>query len=128
MSVRRTFRAMGLILCLSVLTTAGLVAGGSVPAGAPTFTIIIQVAGHKGFPNGTVGKAYTAHLNARGGESPIHWKIASGKLPTGLKLGPATGTISGKPTKKGRYAFTVQATDSAKPPHTAKLAGAITVK
>src|SRR5439155_5292491 len=62
-------------------------------------------------PNGTVGVAYSATVQAPGGCPPYHWKIASGALPPGLTLSwPSTATystIAGKPTTAGTYAFTV---------------------
>jgi large repetitive protein len=62
-------------------------------------------------PNGTVGVAYSATIQAPGGCPPYHWKIASGALPPGVTLSwPSTATystIAGKPTTAGTYAFTV---------------------
>jgi hypothetical protein len=63
-------------------------------------------------PKGAVKVSYTGTLTATGGTSPYSWSIASGKLPAGLKLASATGSISGIPTSKGNYTFSVKVTDS----------------
>jgi hypothetical protein len=62
-------------------------------------------------PNGKVGTAYPpTQLQASGGQPPFAWSLASGSpaLPPGLRLS-ATGTISGTPTARGTYGFTVSA-------------------
>ena len=64
-------------------------------------------------PGGTAGHHYTAMLQATGGLPPYTWSIAHGALPPRLRLGPATGTITGTPTTAGARSFTVQVTDSA---------------
>jgi hypothetical protein len=55
-------------------------------------------------PAGTVGTGYSATLKASGGETPYTWSATG--LPTGLKITPSTGAISGTPTK-ARTFFTV---------------------
>ncbi len=74
---------------------------------------------------GVVGKKYRAWLVARGGKVPLSWKITSGKLPPGLKLS-RSGLISGAPSKKGSYTFTVEVTDAGG--HSAKKKVKITIK
>jgi hypothetical protein len=64
-------------------------------------------------PNGTVGTAYTATLNASGGVQPYTWS-ANGGLPSGLTLS-STGTISGTPAGSGTSSFTVSVSDSENP-------------
>ncbi len=51
-------------------------------------------------PNGTVGVAYSATLQATGGTTPYTWSV-SGTLPAGLSLNSGTGTITGTPTTAG---------------------------
>jgi hypothetical protein len=63
--------------------------------------------------NGTVGTAYSQGLSASGGTTPYVWSVSSGSLPPGLSLDSATGVISGMPTQKGSFSFTVQVTDAA---------------
>jgi hypothetical protein len=71
-------------------------------------------------PGGTVGSHYSATLTASGGDPPYHWKLVPGsKLPSGLKLGATTGTISGTPKRTSTTStFTVEVQDmkSKKPP------------
>ncbi len=61
-----------------------------------------------------VGKLYRLRLRTTGGVAPLKWKVAKGPLPKGVKLDKATGVLSGKPTKAGRYRITVEATDGLK--------------
>ncbi|WP_421118270.1 putative Ig domain-containing protein [Aquihabitans daechungensis] len=60
-------------------------------------------------PNGTVGVAYSATIDAPGGDGTLFWEISAGALPDGLFLGD--GTISGTPSKGGSFTFTVRVTD-----------------
>ncbi|MBI5375772.1 MAG: putative Ig domain-containing protein [Candidatus Schekmanbacteria bacterium] len=59
----------------------------------------------------TKGKAYYFTLKATGGVASYTWALTSGSLPSGLTLS-TTGVISGTPTVKGTFTFTVQATDT----------------
>jgi hypothetical protein len=61
---------------------------------------------------GTVGTSYTYTLQPRGGAPPYTWALASGALPNGLLMDPATGVIAGVPTQFGTFSFTVRLTDS----------------
>ena len=119
---------MHLLVGILAFATVGVVVGSAAPAGAPVISIRIRVAGHFGFPTGAVGKPYSAQLTASGGTKPFHWKVAAGKLPAGLKLNALTGKVTGKPTKRGRYAFIVQVADAHAPPRSAKLSVSITIK
>ena len=68
-------------------------------------------------PLGIKNSPYSASLNAKGGQPPYQWSIASGTLPAGLTLAASTGTLSGSATQAGTFAFSVQAKDAAS--HTA---------
>jgi hypothetical protein len=68
--------------------------------------------------DGVEGIAYNATLLALGGTLPYTWSIAGGKLPDGLMIDAASGVISGTPTKKGNYNFTIQVSDNATPANT----------
>jgi hypothetical protein len=64
-----------------------------------------------GLPGGQVGVSYSGQLAARGGQGDYTWTQTSGRLPDGLSLA-ADGTVSGTPTRSGRYTFSVQVSDS----------------
>jgi large repetitive protein len=78
-------------------------------AGSSVYIINIDV------PNGTVGTAYSATVSATGGCTPYKWAIPSGKLPPGITDKPTGNTesldLTGTPTEKGSYTFTVSVTD-----------------
>ena len=61
-------------------------------------------------PSGNIGENYSETLTASmtGGTWPVTWSITSGTLPAGLTLND-DGTISGSPTAKGTFNFTVMA-------------------
>ena len=42
------------------------------------------------------------------------WKVLAGPLPKGLRFDPTLGTLSGTPTKAGKYRVTFQVTDGLK--------------
>ncbi|MCP1309650.1 putative Ig domain-containing protein [Paenibacillus tyrfis] len=63
-----------------------------------------------GVPHGAVGAAYTASLEAKGGNGVYTWSTVAGTLPSGLTLA-ADGTLSGTPTGEGAFSFTVLVTD-----------------
>jgi large repetitive protein len=54
---------------------------------------------------GHVSRLYQAHGVAQGGYGKRTWSIAAGALPAGLRLDPTTGSITGKPARRGRYGF-----------------------
>jgi hypothetical protein len=67
----------------------------------------------KALPNGTVGTAFTATINASGGCIPYRWSM-TGTLPAGLQS-VAQGntrslTLSGTPTTAGTYTFSATVT------------------
>lgn len=61
-------------------------------------------------PGGTVGAPYTAQLTATGGRAPYTFS-SQGVLPPGLSLSPS-GRLTGSPTRDGRFAATVIASDA----------------
>ena len=62
-------------------------------------------------PAPRAGKRYRAVLHTTGG-SGVVWRIASGTLPAGLTLDPATGAITGTPRHAGIFRFAVSARDA----------------
>ena len=67
-------------------------------------------------PSAVLSKPYSASLQADGGTMPYAWRVVSGALPPGLLLDSSSGSISGTPTKRGTWSFTVAVTDSAAQP------------
>ena len=67
-------------------------------------------------PGGVAGAPYSRALSASGGTQPYTWSVASGTLPAGLTLDPASGVISGTPTKAVSASFSVTVTDSGNRP------------
>jgi hypothetical protein len=65
--------------------------------------------------DGVEETVYNATVLALGGTPPYTWSIANGNLPDGLIIDTASGVISGTPTKKSNYDFTVQVSDNATP-------------
>jgi sugar lactone lactonase YvrE len=65
-------------------------------------------------PDAAVGQAYSATLTAGGATPPYYW-TAVGGLPPGLVLNPASGQITGTPTRSGLFKITATATDATKP-------------
>ncbi|MFZ0667239.1 MAG: Ig domain-containing protein, partial [Acidimicrobiales bacterium] len=65
-------------------------------------------------PDATKGSSYSTTLTAIGGKRPYTWTLKSGTLPAGITLSTA-GVISGKPSAKGTFTFTVQVKDSSSP-------------
>lgn len=67
-------------------------------------------------PEGHFNVPYSEQLQAVGGVAPYHWVLVGGDLPIGLSFDAATATLSGTPTWKATYYFTMQVTDSDSPP------------
>jgi hypothetical protein len=104
---------------------------GVMPNASQNFTLTVNPAPPPltitttSLPNGTVGNAYTATLNASGGVQPYTWS-ANGGLPSGLTLS-SSGTISGTPAATGALSFTVSVSDSENPIVTVSASLSITV-
>ncbi len=78
-------------------------------------------------PSGRIGESYSNALALKAGVSPYSWSILSGALPDSLTLDTVTGIISGAPTDKGYFTFTVQAMDASNPVKSAVKDFSITV-
>lgn len=59
----------------------------------------------------TAGAPFSQTLSSTGGVGPYTYTLSSGSLPTGLTLSSA-GVISGTPTLRGTYTFSVRSQDS----------------
>ena len=62
----------------------------------------------------TAGTPFSQTLTATGGLAPYTYTLQSGALPVGLSLNSG-GVLSGTPTQRGGYSFSVRATDSTTP-------------
>jgi len=76
---------------------------------------------------GTTASPYSEAIQSSGGVSPVTWSIVGGLLPPGLTLNPASGVLSGLPSRVGSSTFTVLATDSESPPETATMTYTLSV-
>jgi len=78
---------------------------------------------------GVAGTAKSNQIVASGGTPPYQYALASGNLPAGLTLNPATGAISGTLAagSAGSYPVTITATDSAVLPLSGSTAFTLTV-
>ena len=63
-------------------------------------------------PTGKLGRRYSASLTAAGGVAPTVWKLARGRLPTGIRLAPTLGRFTGVPREAGTHPIAVEARDS----------------
>lgn len=70
-------------------------------------------------PSAPKSRAYSLTLQALGGFGSYTWRVAEGALPAGLVLNSTTGAITGKPSDRGVFTFTVEVKDSASPQHVA---------
>lgn len=62
-------------------------------------------------PAASMGRSYSGRLTATGGAGTYTWRVATGALPTGLKLA-TSGVVSGTPTAAGTFVATFTATDA----------------
>ncbi len=60
---------------------------------------------------GLVGAAYRSAQEVLGGALPFVWSLASGSLPAGLVLNPASGEITGTPAGAGVTDLSLRVTD-----------------
>lgn len=61
-------------------------------------------------PEALRGQPYQGTLTAWGGAEPYTWSVSKGKLPDGLVLNAQEGKITGVPTRRGTYKFTIRVT------------------
>ncbi|QNU15842.1 putative Ig domain-containing protein [Thermomonas sp. XSG] len=65
-------------------------------------------------PTLTAGTPFSQTLTSSGGVTPYTYNVQSGALPPGLTLS-SSGILSGTPTQRGAYSFSVRSTDSTSP-------------
>jgi len=81
-----------------------------------TLTVVPMAITNSDLPDGVVQKAYpTTTLTVSGGAGSRTWSVVDGSLPTGMKLSPTFGTLSGTPTATGSFTFTVHVSDGSNP-------------
>ena len=89
------------------------VVGNVSPVGTFTLTVVAPLSFNPvTLPSGSIGQAYSAGLQASGGQAPYSFTLAPGSapLPAGLSLS-SSGILSGTPAAAGTFTFTVQAAD-----------------
>jgi hypothetical protein len=65
-------------------------------------------------PTLTAGTPFSQTLTSTGGLAPYTYTLQSGVLPVGLSL-TSGGVLSGTPTQRGAYSFSVRSTDATTP-------------
>lgn len=65
-------------------------------------------------PTLTAGTPFSQTLTSSGGLAPYTYTLQSGVLPVGLSL-TSGGVLSGTPTQRGAYSFSVRSTDATTP-------------
>jgi uncharacterized protein YhjY with autotransporter beta-barrel domain len=78
---------------------------------APTSPIVVSPGT---LPTLTAGTPFSQTLTSSGGLAPYTYTLQSGALPAGISLTSA-GVLSGNPTQRGNYTFSVRSTDSTSP-------------
>lgn len=64
-------------------------------------------------PTAYLGTSYSFQPTVFGNPTGVTWELISGELPPGVNLNTATGAITGAPTNKANYSFTLRATKGA---------------
>nr|WP_307369069.1 putative Ig domain-containing protein [Brevundimonas sp. SORGH_AS_0993] len=98
----------------TVKATDGSSAAGGPFSGSRAYSLTVVDAtiavGPASLPTGDVGAAYSQTLTASGGTTPYRYTV-TGALPPGITLA-SNGVLSGTPTARGSFNFTITATDS----------------
>ena len=71
-------------------------------------------------PDPIARRSYFRRLEARGGKPPYRWSLAVPYLPAGLRLDQTTGALLGVPIDVDQSDFTLEVTDSSRPPQSAR--------
>ena len=78
----------------------------SITVSAPSLSLTTST-----LPAATGSAAYAQTLAASGGSAPYRYALSSGALPPGLVLA-SDGSLGGRPTQAGSFAFAITVTDS----------------
>ncbi len=97
-------------------TVATTPPAGTAATASPAGTVAapaLAFANVSGYPDGTIGVAYSARpFEVTGGSGTYTYSRSSGALPPGLTLS-ANGTVQGTPTAIGTHNFTMRVVDAA---------------
>jgi hypothetical protein len=74
-------------------------------------TTLLEIQTAYDLPEAAGSGAYTQTLRASGGRPPYLWKVVEGALPKDFTLDSTAGVVSGVPTTRGDYRFTVEVSD-----------------
>jgi Putative Ig domain/Bacterial Ig-like domain (group 2) len=109
-------RSPGTARVVSAASPTVLAATSPVVSGSVTINVVGPVKiSTKALTEAALGKSYTASVEATGGTGAFTWSVSGGALPPGLSLDPGSGMISGTPTTRGTYSFTVHLADAGPP-------------
>ena len=112
MPLRAETRVSNRAVLVRILLLFSLCVVASAQQGAATGEpLIVQTTT---LPKAYVRQPYEAHLQARGGITPLRWEVTDGALPSGVALG-RDGILSGVPAETGEFRFTVTVTDGGRP-------------
>jgi hypothetical protein len=89
--------------------------GGGGATDTETETLVVRqpltLTAALGAARAEVGMPFSSQQSAGGGSGTYTWSVSKGALPAGVTLAK-DGTIFGRPTLAGRYAFTLTVTDN----------------
>lgn len=125
-----SFNATGLPAGLTVNTATGVISGTPTSAGSSTITLSasntagtgtrvltftaaqpVPVISSAAVATGRAGVVFAGYTTTAT-NSPTSFALASGALPAGLSLNPATGQITGTPSASGTFNVTLTATNA----------------